>query len=384
MRGVLMFNGSATSLKRNRRLNGLSGAVVGISVCLIACCSVAAQSNWAVAADAHGVLYFCDSQRDYLWRYEPEGRLQMLFDHNHCHSLTLGYDGNLYGENVGGESRGGGLVGVWRLTPEGERTFLLPLTTKPDPAVWLVRDAVGNGYAWDGNPEVKEVSRILKHTPEGETHTLAGASWGFADGPGPTARFGQIAAMTARPDGTLYVVDEGNLREISIDGTVSTVARGIGSNVAGGLPHLGGLYNHHMGAAVDSRGRVYVVDYGRRQIIRWDSSAGVHTMYVSGGIANWLSQGSWGLRPTGVAIVGDMVYVMEDWALPRFAANLIGNPQIRQISANGKSLSVLAVSSTTDRIVLVVGLAALLTAVLVHRKTRSIRPTRSDGSTTQN
>jgi len=337
-----------------------------------------------VAADAHGVLYFCDIQRDYVWRYEPEGRLQMLVDHNHCHSLTLGYDGNVYGENVGGESRGGGLVGVWRLTPEAERTFLLPLTTKPDPAVWLVRDAVGNGYAWDGNPEVKEVSRILKHTPEGETHTLAGASWGFADGPGPTARFGQIAAMTARPDGTLYVVDEGNLREISIDGTVSTVARGIASNVAGGLPHLGGLYNHHMGAAVDSRGRVYVVDYGRRQIIRWDSSAGVHTMYVSGGIANWLSQGSWGLRPTGVAIVGDMLYVMEDWALPRFAANLIGNPRIRQISANGESLSVLAVASTADRIAFVVGLAALLTAVLACRKARSTRRTRPHGAANRN
>src|SRR5262249_50414425 len=175
----------------------------------------AAQSNWAVAADESGRLYFCDIQRDYVWRYEPPGQLRILFRHNQCHTLTLGYDGNLYGENVGGQSRAGRVVGVWRLTPGGEKRFLLPLTAKPDPAIWLVRDAAGNSYAWDGNQEVKDVSRILKTSPQGETQTLAGGPWGLADGPGPAARFGQVSAMAVLPDGTLFVVDEGNLRRVS-------------------------------------------------------------------------------------------------------------------------------------------------------------------------
>src|SRR5215510_5195192 len=250
-----------------------------------------AQSNWAVAANASGNLYFCDIQRDKVWRYEPPSQLRLVVDHNHCHTLTLGYDGRVYAENVGGETRAGSVVGLWRLTPEGAKTFLLPLSTKPDPAIWLVRDAAGNSYAWNGNPEVKQTSQLLKSTPRGETRTLAGGPWGFADGTGPVARFGEISAMAALPDGTLYVIDEGNLRRVSANGTVVTVARDIASRTAGGFPGFGGLFNHHMGAAADSQGGVYVVDYGRNQIVHWDPSGGVHTVFRSGGLANWLSRG---------------------------------------------------------------------------------------------
>src|SRR5262249_3023323 len=285
-------------------------------------------------------------------------------------TLTLGYDGNLYGENVGGQSRAGRVVGVWRLTPGGEKRFLLPLTAKPDPAIWLVRDAAGNSYAWGGNQEVKDVSRILKTSPQGETQTLAGGPWGLADGPGPAARFGQVSAMAVLPDGTLFVVDEGNLRRVSADGTVSTVARNIASVVAGGLPGtgIGGLYNHHMGAAVDSRGGVYVVDYGRRQIVRWDAAGSVRTVFISGGVANRLTRGSWGPRPTGVAVAGDSIYVMEDWGLPTLAADLIGNPKISQISQDGKTRTVVAVARPQARIVFIVALMALGAAIYTWRR----------------
>jgi sugar lactone lactonase YvrE len=57
-------------------------------------------------ADDRGTLYFCDIQRDRVWRYTPDNRLQLLMDHNHCHTLVLGYDGNVYGENVGGDLSG--------------------------------------------------------------------------------------------------------------------------------------------------------------------------------------------------------------------------------------------------------------------------------------
>ena len=62
-----------------------------------------------MAPDDRGALYFCDIQRDKVWLWEPRG-LRLLFDHNHCHTLVLGYDGRVYGENVGGESRAGGVV----------------------------------------------------------------------------------------------------------------------------------------------------------------------------------------------------------------------------------------------------------------------------------
>ena len=71
--------------------------------------SATAQSSWGMAAAKDGTLYFCDIQRDRVWHYSSPGGLSLVLDHNHCHTLVLGYDGNIYGENVGGETRAGGV-----------------------------------------------------------------------------------------------------------------------------------------------------------------------------------------------------------------------------------------------------------------------------------
>ncbi len=300
-----------------------------------------------------------------VWRYEPGNGLRRLFDHNHCHTLARGYDGVIYGENVGGESRAGSVVGVWRLSESGERTFVLRPTSRPDPSIWVVRDAAGNGYAWEGDPETKRVSRILKRTPHGEVRVLSGSAWGYEDGAGARAQFGEVAALAALPDGTLFLVDSGDLRRVNGDGAVTTVARDIVSTIPGGMPHVGGFYNHRIGMAVDPRGIVYIADFERRNIVRWDSQYGARIAYTSGGVANWLSRGSWGLRPTGVAVAGDSLYVMEDWSMPTLAAEIIGNPRISRIAADGTVVRVVTVASTAA-LAIILGLIGGSLAILAN------------------
>src|SRR5262249_39501577 len=105
-----------------------------------------------------------------------------------------------------------------------------------------------------------------------------------------------------------------------------------------------------MGVAVDAQGAVYVVDYGRNHIVRWDAAHGARVVFQSHGIANWLSAGGWGWRPTGVAIEKESLLVMEGWALPTFAAELIGNPRVSRLTANGKLVTLVAVSNPATRI----------------------------------
>jgi sugar lactone lactonase YvrE len=72
------------------------------------------------------------------------------------------------------------------------------------------------------------VVRRLK--PDGSITTIAGAGKGFADGPGSSARFEFISALTRDAQGRIYVADSGNhaIRLIALDGTVTTlVARGL-------------------------------------------------------------------------------------------------------------------------------------------------------------
>jgi hypothetical protein len=342
-------------------------AIAAVATWLTIARGASAQSNWAVSPDEHGAIYFCDIQRDKVWQWGPRG-LRLLFDHNHCHTLVLGYDGRVYGENVGGESRAGRVVGIWRLTNEGQREFLLVPTESPDPSVWVVRDSKGNTYAWDGHPEMKGRSRILQRSSKGEVRVLAGDEWGFADGVASAARFGQVAAMAAAMDGTLYLVDEGNLRRVSADGTATTLQRGIFSTAAGGLPGVGGLYNHHMGVAVDADGTVYVVDYGQKHVVRWDAVHGGRVVFQSRGIANWLSGGGWGWRPTGVAVEKNSILVMEDWGLPTFAAELIGNPRVSRILADGKVTTVVAVANGMTRLLTAATLLVFVMVFVWYRK----------------
>jgi hypothetical protein len=320
-----------------------------------------AQTSWGMAVTGDGTLYFCDIQRDRVWSYSAAGGLSMLLDRNHCHTIVMGYDGRIYGENVGGESRAGNAVGVWELEPGQKPGFLMAPTQKPDASVWVVRDAAGNSYAWNGNREVRKESQILKRSAQGATQVLAGSEWGFADGPGSQARFGDVGAMAAERDGTLYVVDSGDLRRIAPDGTVSTLAKGLVATTYGGVPGVPGLYNHHFGMAVDGRGGVYTVDFRHHQILHWDAS-GTRVAYEARGLANWATHASWGWTVTGVAVAGDAIYVMEYWPMPTPPAELIGNPRIRKISAGGTVVTVMSVASFTARaaVGLAVGLLFLL------------------------
>jgi len=333
-----------------------------------------AQTGWGLAPDGRGGFTFSDITRDRVWHADAQGHLRLLLDHIHCHTLVPGYDGAVYGEDVGGGSRAGGLLGVWKLAPDGRRIDLLPVTLTPDPSIWLVRDAAGNSYAWEGNPEDRRTSRILRRPSDGAVTILAGGAWGFADSSAAEARLGHVQALAVTADGVLYLVDDGHLRRVLRDGNVSTLARDLVARAAGGLPGRGGLWNHSMGMAVDAAHRVYIVDYSRRRIVRFDAAEGAKEIYRSEGIANRITGGSWGWRPTGVATAGGEVFVMEDWPLPPLLADLVGSPRILRIAPDGRAETIAAVSSTGMRLAVSAALAVIV--LLLYRLFRRRRAAR--------
>jgi sugar lactone lactonase YvrE len=173
---------------------------------------------------------------------------------------------------------------------------------------------------------------IRRITPNGVTTTLAGSPGvsGSADGQGADARFNWPNDLAVDSDGNVYVADYGNntIRKITPSGLVSTMAGKAGE--AGVVDGSGSnaRFNGPAGIAVDSRGNVYVTDFGGHTVRKINPAGWVSTLAGAGGQCG------------SVDGVGRAARFSQPWALDMDkAGNLFvgdsGNNTIRKISPRG-------------------------------------------------
>ena len=211
---------------------------------------------------------------------------------------------------------------IWRFTPEGKLSRFYPpenddrplrVGSGGDP---FAVDREGNVYAVNSRQD--RFTQILKVSAEGRVRVLAGGDWGFADGPGAEAKFGDLhgGSMIAGPDGALLLTDDyARVRRIDPNGTVTTLAGGSAKGFANG-PGAEARFNGATGLALDAQGNVLVAEFSGR--IRQIDPAGVVTTLAgtgkAGGKDGPLLDATFA-EPTGIAIgpTGDL-FVLETGA----------------------------------------------------------------------
>jgi hypothetical protein len=230
--------------------------------------SAAAHPGIGIVFDSRGNLFYTDLKQ--VWRVDAAGRKSVAVPNVHTHELYLDASDNLYGEHLwyNGERLNTWGWRVWRRSPDGKVSDVVPAHAGFNDTYSFVRDGAGNMYF-----AVREKGEIRKRTPQGQIVTIV------------RGHFRDIRWMTATRSGTVYLVDTVDLIEIRPDGEMRTLARNLSP-----LVHDAASERHRvMGVWVGPNGDVYVADYAERMVKRVSPRGGVSVV----------TRSPWPWSPTG-------------------------------------------------------------------------------------
>jgi sugar lactone lactonase YvrE len=287
-----------------------------------------ADPSNTLVVDKQGRVYFGDVLHNTVWKIE-EGKITPFLKDKHSHRVTLDAQGNLFGEHLEYvPANDSWRFHMWKATPTGEVSYVVPPSSG---FPWgLLMDKDGNRYEWHGNVNKQEDSRIVKRAPDGTLTTIAGKGWGLIDGKGEQAKFSKIGGMAWGPDGALYVTDDDAIRRITLDGTVTTIVRGVAELQMGfkaralNLIALGKGGGHLYGLTLDAQGNIYAANFSGKAVIQFAPDGKVLNVIKS--------ENGW--APSGVAVSGGDMYVLE------FSdEGATKGPRVRKVTADGRAVT---------------------------------------------
>lgn len=296
---------------------------------LIASSAAMGHPGDGIAVAGDGTVYFSDVVRNVIWKADARGELSAFARGLHSHSIAMDKDGNVWAEHLRSTGEAGHIRGwertLLRIAPTGERSIVLGPT-------FGTHDFGGSPFTCDADGAVVSLTQrpfgpysLRRVTSKGTPEPLADEHEDPIEG--VVSLRGTIGGICAWPAGG-YMITQGMAVLRMHDQSRATL---IASLAARPLPADATSTRVHAlwGVAADEKGTfIYVTD--------WDART-VHKIGERGAVSEFArSPAPW--SPTGVAVQGEKVYVLEHGL--ENDHNL--GPRVRVIDANGGGDRVIA------------------------------------------
>jgi hypothetical protein len=273
---------------------------------------VLAHTGSGIAVDRLSQVYFLDTGSG-LWKIDTQGRLTHLSPLKN-HWLALDASDGFAGAQLPTDPNLD-----WVITRVGANPTLLISTDFP---IAIGQD--GNLYYPSGRPGHLQIMRTIPSGATSRFATLPGTATGTP--------LSHLNGITAGPDGSIYYTEDSSIRRINAKGRISTVAT-VPALVGG--PSIPGTNQHPYlrGLNVDAHGVMYVADNGAARVLKITREGKITTLLQL--------ESPW--SPTGVAVFGDVVFVLEFLHTP-VDDRLAWLPRVRKITSDGKSTIIATVA----------------------------------------
>jgi hypothetical protein len=283
----------------------LGKILVAVTLSALLAAGVFAHPGSGIVVDNKGRVFFQGGRA--VWMIDASGRLTKYSDKLGGHWMTLDPEGRFARAE---------LKLVERITPSGVKPALLvadggaPVTVGGDGNLYYALRLLEGGGVECGLTRISPDGKPSRFAPDLEKTLVQ------KDG---------ITGLATGPDGSLYVACPSAILKVKMDGTFTTlvspvVVKDCDEESKDRNPYLRGL-------AVDARGTVYAAANGCHCVVKITPEGKVETVLKA--------ERPW--SPTGVAVFGEEVYVLE------YTNSLKGpnegegwQPRVRKFGRDGK------------------------------------------------
>jgi len=270
-----------------------------------------AHPSSGIVVDGKGQVFFTDNGGPgALWKIDAAGQLTRLREGG-WHWLALDERGSYSAEDLKKWFKERITMNIGRVALPDSKEALLQADGAP-----IVIDRDGNLCWAKGNLQIARLS------PHGKVTLLAPSVQETV------AKLDGIKGLASGPDGCLYVSCPSAVLKIQSEGKITTlvhpiVLKDVDTDLPTGTPEDQKPFLR--GLAVDSRGTVYAAATGCHCVVKLTPDGKVETVLKA--------KRPW--SPTGVAVFGEDVYVLE-YTNANEGPNRGWLPRVRKLARNGK------------------------------------------------